>query len=82
MRVIGAITTVFGSVKPELDCVARMPTTVNGVPATEIDWPSADDVGKSVVASSDPITATFAEVVTSAAVKALPEATFAVETSK
>src|ERR1700712_4396965 len=82
MRVIGAITTVLGSLNPAALCVARMPTTVNGLPETEIVWPRADPVGKRVVASVEPITATLAEVVTSAAVNAAPESTFVVERPK
>ncbi len=77
MRVTGAITSEFGSAKPVELCGARIPTTVNGVPSTEIDSPSADPVGYSSVASVDPMTATFAALVTSDAVNALPLATVA-----
>ena len=59
-----------------------MPTTVNGVPPIEIVWPSADPVGNSSVAIVDPMTTTFAALVTSAFVNAEPDPTFDVVTVK
>ena len=52
------------------------------MPSTSIDWPSADPVGNSSVASVEPITTTLDASVTSAFVKASPVPIFAVVTVK